>query len=240
MGVISSFWLDGECSTNFGIIMREAPPYVVAERDLEQKSVPGRSGDVLIDNARYKNVAISYKCAVLPENGVEFRTAVERVAEFLQPVAAYKQLINTYDPEYFREARVTGGISVESIMEQAGTFEIAFDCKPQRWLLAGRNKIKLNRPETLLNPTRYVARPIITVYGNKPGVLTIGGVQCHILALTDYITLDCENETARRDLENKNDCVSIDDFPKLCVGKTGIAWDGGITGVAIEARWWKL
>lgn len=238
--MISSFWLGEKCSADLGIIMREAPPYAVAERDLEQKSVPGRSGDVLIDNARYKNVALPYKCAVLPENGVDFRTAVERVAEFLRPVAAYKRLVNTYDPEHFREARVSSGLSVESIMEQAGTFEIAFDCKPQRWLLIGRNKIKLTRSAALLNPTGYAARPVITVFGSGPGVLTVGGVQCKVLALDSDITLDCENETARRELENKNSCVSVDEFPTLGAGKTGIAWEGGITSVIIEPRWWTL
>lgn len=238
--MINSFWLGGECSADLGIIMRAAPPYIVAERDLEQKSIPGRSGDVLIDNARYKNVAVSYQCAIVPEEGIDYRTTLERATEFLRPLAAYKRLVNTYDPHHFREARVSGGLSVESIMEQAGTFEIAFDCKPQRWLIIGQNKIKLIRPAALLNPTSYAARPVITVFGSGPGVLTVGGVQCHILELHDYITLDCENETARREVENKNSCVSIDEFPTLEAGKTGIAWEGGIESVAIEPRWWTL
>ena len=92
---------------------------------------------------------------------------------------------------------------------------------------------------TLLNPTNQPAKPIITVYGTGPGVLTVGGTQCRILELSDYITLDCENETARRETANKNSAVSVAEFPTL-EGSTGVSWEGGIDRVEIEPRWWTL
>lgn len=238
--MISTFWLDGVCAADFGIIMREPPPYVVAERDIQKKTIPGRSGDVLVDKGRYKNVSVPYTCAIIPEPGVGYRTAVEQAAELLRPTANYMRLINTYDPEHFREARMGAALSVESIMEEAGNFKIAFDCKPQRWLLSGRRKIRMQNGGTLLNPTGYPARPIITVYGDGPGVLTVGGTQCRILSMDEHITLDTENESARKGTANKNSCVAIADFPILDAGRTGITWDGGITAVEIEARWWTL
>lgn len=237
--MINTFYLDGESAEAYGFIMLAPPDHVVAERDIERKEVPGRSGDVIIDNGRYKNVTVKYSCAILPEDGVPYRTTVARAVDFLKSSATYRQLRNTYDPDRFREARVEGNYSVESIVEQAGKVEIAFDCKPQYWLVSGREAMDLRESTTLLNPTTQPAKPVITVYGTGPGVLTVGGTQCRILELADYVTLDCENETARRDVENKNSTVSVAEFPTL-EGSTGVAWGGGINRVKIEPRWWTL
>ena len=57
--------------------------------------------------------------------------------------------------------------------------------------------------------------------------------------MVDYITLDCENETARRETANKNSAVSVAEFPTL-EGSVGVSWEGGIDRVEIEPRWWTL
>ena len=57
--------------------------------------------------------------------------ASRRTPRLDQPRERGLALRPTYDPDRFREARVQGSYSVESIVEQAGKLEIAFDCKPQ-------------------------------------------------------------------------------------------------------------
>ena len=52
--MINTFYLDAESAEAYGLIMLAPPDHVVAERDIERKEVPGRSGDVIIDNGRYK------------------------------------------------------------------------------------------------------------------------------------------------------------------------------------------
>lgn len=83
--MISTFYLGTDSAENYGIIMTAPPDHVIAERDIERKEVPGRSGDVIIDNGRYKNITVKYSCAILPEDGVSFRTAVTRAVQFLKP-----------------------------------------------------------------------------------------------------------------------------------------------------------
>lgn len=99
--MINTFYLDEESAEAYGIIMLAPPDHVVAERDIERKEVPGRSGDVIIDNGRYKNVTVKYSCAILPEDGVPYRTTVARAVQFLKSGPTYKQLRNTYDPDRF-------------------------------------------------------------------------------------------------------------------------------------------
>ena len=56
--MISTFYLGTDSAENYGIIMTAPPDHVIAERDIERKEVPGRSGDVIIDNGRYKNITV--------------------------------------------------------------------------------------------------------------------------------------------------------------------------------------
>ena len=82
--MINTFYLDEESAEAYGLIMLAPPDHVVAERDIERKEVPGRSGDVIIDNGRYKNVTVKYSCAILPEDGVPYRTTVARAVQFFE------------------------------------------------------------------------------------------------------------------------------------------------------------
>ena len=67
--MISTFYLGTDSAENYGIIMTAPPDHVIAERDIERKEVPWRSGDVIIDNGRYKNItvkSVSYTHLTLP------------------------------------------------------------------------------------------------------------------------------------------------------------------------------
>lgn len=63
--MINTFYLDAESAEAYGLIMLAPPDHVVAERDIERKEVPGRSGDVIIDNGRYKNVTVKFTGIVM-------------------------------------------------------------------------------------------------------------------------------------------------------------------------------
>lgn len=225
--------------------MTSPPPEIIAERDVEIISVAGRSGDIIKDNGRYKNISISYACAIFPDNGQTLREAVIAVVRNLRSVAGYQWLEDTYNPGYFRRARLLGGLSVGSIVEKAGEFTLTFDCKPQRYLIDGEEVISFAAPAGLYNQTNEIAQPLITVYGTGPGVLTVGGTTVEILVLEDQVTLDCEIQNAYRQVgdaaaENKNGEIYAPDFPDLAPGDNIISWSGGITHVEIIPRWWTL
>ena len=134
-----------------------------------------------------------------------------------------------------------------------GKFDVVFNCKPQRFLVEDTYPTTLTADnidaETgaafFWNTSGQPARPLITVYGTAPGTLTIGTVTVKILALTDFITIDCDLMTAYRQVgdaaaENKNADIYAPDFPELGLGKNLISWTGGITQDDITPRGWML
>lgn len=237
------FILNDLDSRDYGIIMTKAPPLVLAERETETVSVAGASGDLHIDMGRYKNVTIPYQCAILPVKGSTLRETVEAATPLLRPTAGYHRLEDSFTPNLYRVARIGTAVSVESIVERAGSFTIEFDCKPQRFYKSGEFAVTLTGAGGLYNQTEFPAKPIITVYGSGAGTLTVGEVTVEIKTLADYITLDCEIQDAYRkgvSTQNMNGCIAADVFPTLEPGSNTIKWTGGITKIEIIPRWWTL
>lgn len=59
-------------SLDFGLLVVEKGSFKGAERDITYTSVAGRSGDLITDNGRYKNIKVPYKLSLLnkTERGV--------------------------------------------------------------------------------------------------------------------------------------------------------------------------
>lgn len=239
------FILNDIRSCDYGIIMTQPPKAVIPERLVDTIAVPGRSGALIMDSKSYANVQMSYQCAILPEDDSSLRAAVEAAMPLLMPTAEYKRLECTYYPDSYRMARVSNKISIESIVEEAGKFEIPFDFKPQRYLKSGEHPILLSGDCILWNPTNFPALPLITVYGSGAGELIVGDIVVQIKANDGHIVLDSEMQDAYRvadsgALENKNGSIYAPDFPHLPAGETAISWMGDITRIEIIPRWWTL
>lgn len=269
---ISTFRFKDTCSSDLGIIITKTPEEKIPERDVETISVPGRNGDLVFDKGRYNNVPREYSCAVLPEliqNQTDYLMAVlsgdmdvwtetdsayllelSKVIQLLSPTAQYFRLEDSYDPRIYRMARVSGGISVENIVNQAGIFSVEFDCKPQKFLISGDvPKIfteatpQINR--FLFNFSEQTAKPLIRVTGSGAGDISVGGINVELKDLTDPITLDCEmqnayGQTGDGPLVNKNAVIYAPEFPQLPPGSCAVSWSGGVERVEIIPRWWTL
>lgn len=241
---LGAFWLGGSCSRDYGIILTSPPPKIFAERDVEKISVADRSGDLIRDNGRYKNVQIPYKCTLIPNAWESYRDAAERAVQILASTAGYKRLTNVYEPWCYRLARISTGISIASLVEQAGAFEVSFDCKPQRYLFSGEIPITFTTPGELYND-HFPALPLIKVTGTGDSTLTIGGTLVKIFDQTEPIFLDCDLQNAYRETaegikENRNSFISAPVFPVLQPGANTVTWTGGIASLDITPRWWTL
>lgn len=239
---MKKFWFDGECSATYGLMASGSGTYNAPERDIENISVPGRNGDLLIDNGRFKNIPVSYPISICQD----FARNADEARAWLLCKAGYRRLEDEYNPDIFRMATFKGPINFDvQFLSRAGDATLTFDCKPQRFLVEGEAARQFLVPSFLVNPTQFNAKPLITVYGIGPGNLTVGNTTVQIKALEDQVTLDCEVMNAYRQVgegapENKNNTVRAMPFPELLPGENIISWDGGITSIEIIPRWWTL
>lgn len=237
MGIIV---FNGVSSEELGIQVEIPPDYEIPERDYEVISVPGRSGDIIIDKGAYKNVEREYKVAVGEIEG-DFSVLAPRIATWLNSGYGYKRLEDSYNPDVYMMAVNKSTDSILNIYQKAGRTTIKFNRKPERFLKIGDHAIECTKRTNIINPTAYIAKPIVTIYGSGKGYVNIGDYQIEVTNIKEYITIDSDIENAYKDNQNENyNVILTDGFPKLKEGETTIRFHGGVTKVVITPRWWTI
>lgn len=231
------FTYNGKSSRDFGIFISGEGTFGGPERDVTLYDVPGRNGSLLVDNGRFKNITIPYPAFI--RRNFKARSDAAR-AWLLQP-SGYVRLEDTYHPEFFRLARFVGPLDFTMrFLNYSGEVTLQFDAKPQRFLRSGGYPVAFTSPGSLINDYLYDALPLITVYGDGDGALSVGGTAVTVTDIDGYVVLDCDTQNAYKGTQNKNSSVQLEEFPRLKPGENEIGFSGGITGLEIVPRWWTL
>lgn len=101
------------------------------ERDVEVVSVPGRNGDLIFDNGRYKNLDRVYTIQV---TGV---ANAQNLINALTKTIGYQELEDDYDTTVYYMARLKNRPRVTQFVGNAVLLTVTFDRKPQRFLKSG-------------------------------------------------------------------------------------------------------
>lgn len=237
MGVVI---FNGISSADYGIQVEYPPEYQTPAKDYEVIHVPGRNGDLVIDNGSYQNVNRQYQIAIGDLNK-DFTGMANRIAEWLHSASGYARLEDSYEPEYYRMAMFQDEVNIENIMQHAGRTTIDFNCKPQRFLKSGEERIRLPQGSLLRNPTGFFSLPNVAVYGTGQGNLEIGDYSIEICGMDGYVVLDSDIQDVYKGSVNKNaDVILKTGFPRLSPGENRIDWTGDIMYVEVIPRWWTL
>lgn len=235
--MISYFTYAGQRSTDYGILIDSHEGMTTPNRDYEQVDIPGRNGTLTVDNGRYLNVDITYHCGI----GMEFQDNMGQFLAWIMSKTGYNRLEDTYQTDYYRMARVKTAPSPSIIGKmKMGTFDMIFDCKPQKYLKTGETEQTFTSNGSITNPTLYTALPLIRVYGT--GTLKIGSTTITINSAGSYTDFDCEIQDAFCGSTNCNGKITLNsgNFFSLAPGSNGIVKSGNISRVVITPRWWTL
>lgn len=249
MGVII---FNGKSSNDYHIQVEHPPGYDFPERDYETVHVPGRNGDLIIDNGSYKNVNRTYEISVGDMDRL-FPTMARDISNWLHSGEPYSRLEDSYEPDCYRLASYVEEGKIENLLFHGARIKITFNCKPQRFLKIGDRKKKLTHDlSTIKNPTPYDAYPIILVYGNGTGIgyLTIESKEYNYYTAVNImrgsrnpIIINSEVQDVYDNDENTNrnpDVIITKGFPVFKPGNSTIAYSGDITAVEVIPKWWIL
>ena len=223
----------GKSSMDFGLYISGAGTFNAPERDTKSISIPGRNGELTLDNGRYKNIRVEYPIGFVRE----FEAKSEAIRNFFLSFKGYQRLEDTYHTEEYRMAKYSGGFESGSTKGMsAGITKLTFDCMPQRFLKEGEKQITLSARGTIYNPTMMEAKPLLNITGR--GTVTINNVR--ITIGTTPMIVDCElQEAYNAQGQSLNSQLTLNDgvFPTLAPGDNTIVPTGSIT---ITPRWWRL
>lgn len=231
---------DGVSSTDYGIVVSEAPSFDKPQRKSSVFNVPGRNGSVLFQEDAYNDVTRSYKVFLTDNARNNLNEVVNRFTDWLYSVRGYQRLEDSFEPDIFRLAYFSGGQNFSNEMMQAGETTLQFTCRPERFFKSGETEITVSNGDKLVNATNYTAKPLIYIEAsNETVTVSIGGKSIEA-NVDDYIYIDSERMNAyRTEAENMNSEVS-GTFPTIAPGENGIGITGTVTKVTIIPRYFTI
>lgn len=158
----------GHDLSQYGLAVERYPSRSFPTRKQRIYSIAGRNGDLIVDEGAFENIVQEYEVFVK-------KTAARNMQENLRVLAfiligtvidgGYTLLVDSYDPDVYRLARVIGGEEFLNSLNKFGRATLRFDCKPQRFPKI--DEVYTGSPTATINyATRqffYPARPILTL-----------------------------------------------------------------------------
>lgn len=251
-------------SSDYNLIVNSPPSYHWPEYQYNHENVHGKNGDILTDYEYYKNVAKQYSIVSYVKD--DPKLAARQVSDFLHRyngTGKYIRLEDSYEPDVFMLGVYEESNNLMSILGQAWSATVEFNCKPQKYLLKGNRRIDIISSGTIIhNPTNCPARPLIYIWGT--GDIHFLGYPTRILdsektyegalddaplkdvLLTIYnnynqIIIDSESFNATNiQGQNVNSNINLLDRILLYPGDNEITFAGDIEKISIIPRWWRL
>lgn len=243
--IYGQVWFGGEI---LPCVVEKFPALRKAARKHTAYNVPGRNGNIIVQQDAYENVIVPYQIYCGNRNEVQALWA--DLAKVLYK-DGYQRLEDITDPGHFRMGVFNGPLDAEYYWNEVGRTTIEFDCRPERFLVLGEYSTEYPAvfdlqgdpvPFTVTNPTAYTAKPLIkvTISGGGNGTIVANGntLSVNSIPVTTFY-LDCERQDAYYGTTNLNRYVS-GAFPTLVPGSNTLSMDGDISKLTITPRWWEL
>ena len=173
-----SITFGGVNSADFGLYIGGEGTFNAPKRVVEMISVPGRDGDIAIDQGHFENIEVKYTVISKEDSLSDFSTKLSGFRNAICALRGYQRLEDTFHPNEFRMAIFIDEFEVKPIeYATASEFEITFNCKPFRYLKSGETAVS-KKSGTLTNPTLFESNPLLAIEGY--GDFSVNGYNIHI------------------------------------------------------------
>lgn len=151
---------DNKDSRDFGVYINGQGTFRAPARSYNVLNIPGRNGDLLGFGSKLENVEITYRAFIY----TNFDANIAALRSFLLSHVGYFKLTDSYHPDEYRLAYYKGPFVPDVTANNgAGSFDLVFTCKPQRFLDSGEEVVSITpgQAETKTytgNPATFVAQ----------------------------------------------------------------------------------
>lgn len=141
----STIIFNGKSSDDFGLVVEYFPESVHAARRGELTPIPGRNGVIVREDGSFDSYVQTYQIwfRKTNENPRGTYANARAVADWLLNAREFQRLEDSYEPGFFRLARYSGSLNVETVLRNHGRATIQFDVQPQRYLKLGETEISV-------------------------------------------------------------------------------------------------
>lgn len=160
-----TFTFNGVRAADYGIYVTDVNVFNSAARDVEYIQIPGRDGAFALDRGRFQNISVVYKCAMTQDTDEDFATAISEFRNAIASTKGYKRLEDDIHTDEYRMGVFSKGLEAPTLNTKTATFDIEFNCQPQRFLKSGETAVSVASGGTITNPTLFESSPLLQVWG---------------------------------------------------------------------------
>ena len=160
-----TFTFNGVRAADYGIYVTDVNVFNSAARDVEYIEIPGRDGAFALDRGRFQNISVVYKCAMTQDTDEDFATAISEFRNAIASTKGYKRLEDDINTDEYRMGVFSKGLDAPTLNTKTATFDVEFNCQPQRWLKSGETAVSVTSGGQITNPTLFESHPLLQVWG---------------------------------------------------------------------------
>ena len=237
-----SFIIGNLNSEDIGAVITSFPKITIPERKQTLNSSPiSIDRAILFDDKAYDNRTIKLTIGFKPGDDAQ-----ERIAKFFSVFDSgkYVELRVYSDENYTYQVIRTGDstISRKAIHSTYREFDVSLSAAPYKYVTPAKTATVTTTQSTLVNPTNYVAKPYIKIFGDGAITLTVNGKAYKFTDVKGSIELDSAMQNVWRVdsgiMVNENAKMAIGPFPTFKPGNNTIVLSAG-TGT-VEMKWRTL
>ena len=257
--MLNYFTFGGIDSRDYGIFIISSNSFDSPSRKTTAYSIPGRDGDIIVDEGYYSNVDITYKVRIsidklLAESpNINIAYALDGIKDcFYSIIGEYAELRDSYNPDYYRMGCFDNGFKFSGYKNNKDFIDtdITFNCKPYRYREDGKEVVAItnNTSNLIYNSEIYASLPLIQINKgtSNSARVTINGYNFDFdfsnLSITN-IKIDSENQLVYNlgtNYYSKYTPPSTQNFPVLKGGTNSIQKTSATGTVFITPRWRRI
>ena len=240
----------GQNSDEHYLVVEHFPQRIFPKRKYTIQKVPGRSGDIYLDEGEdaFENYDQNY--SVFMDAKAPGLPQVSRgIAEWLLGNPGYQRLEDSYDPDFFRLAAYISGEGFINVFNEYGRGTMTFNCNPKRFYKSGEQEFQATYDGTIYSPSSFKSHPIFKIKCLSTGkpVLAVeytdGTIKTFRVDYTGTGTLIIDSEahtvvgfSSGNSYNNKVES----DYENLYLPSVSrIRWNN-VDTVKIIPRWWTI
>ena len=206
-------------------------------RDVKVMQIPGRDGDLIMDNGRFESVIRSVPCRLEAPTGTDVEELISQINNWLIDDAGFQTFTWDNDPDFRYLARVEGNVVSQRLLSHFGNATIRFRLHPIKYLESSMSEQQITSGTNIENPFTIEAKPIVRIVGNGDITVTIGGRSLMLRGVAGGCIVDSETQTIMS-LDRRVTLFErmFSPFPVLRPGNNSITFSGSGVQVFITPR----
>ena len=230
------------------VIVEHYPKRYVPKRRYNVQVVPGRSGDIVVEESddAFDNYTQPYS-VFLDSKAPGLSMASRGLTEWLLGSVGYQRLEDSYDPDFYRMAYYSGGEDFLNFFNEYGRGTLTFTCAPKRFYKSGEVPITLESGTKLYSPSTFKARPIFKLTGSGDCTITVTDKNnvSKVFTINDVsgqIEIDSERHTTIKMADGTSANTNVQSpYENLILPKEStITFSSGVSELIIIPRWWTV